>query len=257
MKPVQSVGRAHGPDSGAALLTIPKRLSLSDVTLERVIPRHIILPLCQILFVFNLKPDLDQRLTSVIVPPHLGDPITEFNLVCDLSVFGVRGVVTVGHDPFVDTKDTTGFENLEDLAVDALKGRSVAGGLDGVDWRGRTRKVDHQHTVARSPSTQEQTLALTSVKRVLPKLLAELHEIPLFEIEQMTQPSLGRVFSSTGQLEIVVIDTGNVGVGETGDLSSGTSDTTPDVEDFHSLFDTDLSSEVVFMSSELCERENE
>jgi len=73
----------------------------------------------------------------------------------------------------------------------------------------------------------------------------------------MTQPSLGRILSSTGQLEIIVIDSSDIGVGEIGDLSCGASYAATDVEDFHSLFDTDLSSEVVFMSSELCERENE
>ena len=114
-------------------LTVPQSLGLADITLEGVVPRYVILPLGEILFVLDDEPDALQRLSSVVVPPHLGNPIPELDLVCDLAVFRVGSVVTVGHDPFVNSKDTTGLEDLEDLAVDALESRSVAGSLDSVD----------------------------------------------------------------------------------------------------------------------------
>jgi hypothetical protein len=53
--------------------------------------------------------------------------------VSDLLVSRDRGVVLFGHDPLVDAGDSSRLEDLEDLRVDALKGRGVDGGLDGVD----------------------------------------------------------------------------------------------------------------------------
>jgi hypothetical protein len=120
--------------------TVPQGLGLADVTLERVVPRNVIIPLGQILLVLDHESDTLERLPGVIVPPHLGNAVTQLDLVCDLPVLRVRGVVSVRHDPFVDTEHATGLEDLEDLAVDAFKGRGVAGGLDSVDyevWRAK------------------------------------------------------------------------------------------------------------------------
>ena len=92
---------------------------------------------------------------------------------------------------------------------------------------------------------------LTGIKRVFPKLLGKFHEIPLFEIDQMTQPGLFRVFPRTGQLEIIVVDPRDPRVGKVGDLARGSTDTAPDVEDFHALFETDLGGKVVLVTSQL------
>jgi hypothetical protein len=54
----------------------------------------VILTLCEILFQFDGESDLYQGLTSVIVRPHLGDPIAQFDIVTDLPVDGVEGVVS-------------------------------------------------------------------------------------------------------------------------------------------------------------------
>jgi hypothetical protein len=97
---------------------------------------------------------------------------------------------------------------------------------------------------------------LTGIKSVLPKLLRELHKVPLFEIDQVAQPSLFRVLSSPGDLEIVVVQPGDPGVGKVGDLTGRATDTAADVEDLHTGLDTDLSGEVVFVTGELGERES-
>jgi hypothetical protein len=97
---------------------------------------------------------------------------------------------------------------------------------------------------------------LTGIESVLPKLLRELHKVALLEIDQMAQPSLFGVLSSPGDLEIVVVQPGDPGVGKVGDLTGGATDTAADVEDLHTGLDTDLGGEVVFMTSELGEWEN-
>lgn len=55
------------------------------------------------------------------------------NSVADLTVLGVVGVVVVGHQPLVNTENSTGLKDLEDLGVDTLKGGSVDGSLNSVD----------------------------------------------------------------------------------------------------------------------------
>lgn len=97
---------------------------------------------------------------------------------------------------------------------------------------------------------------LTGIKSVFPKLLRELHKVPLFEIDQVAQSSLFRVLSSPGDLEIVVVQPGDPGVGKVGDLTGRATDTAADVEDLHTGLDTDLSGEVVFVTGELGERES-
>jgi hypothetical protein len=146
-----SSGERGSLSAGNGERTVPQGLGLADVTLERVVPRNVIIPLGQILLVLDHEPDALQRLPGVVVPPHLGNPVTQLDLVRDLSVLRVRGVVSVRHDPFVDTEDTTGLEDLEDLAIDAFKGRGVAGGLDGVDYGvGRGMKISGQRTESES-----------------------------------------------------------------------------------------------------------
>lgn len=239
--------------------TVPQGLGLADITLERVVPRNVIVPLGQILLVLDHESDALQGLPGIIVSPHLGNAVTQLDLVRDLPVLRVRGVVSVRHDPFVDTEDTTRLENLEDLAIDAFKGRGVAGGLDGVDYEvGGKRRIAVNALIRCCRETHRlmRDHELTGIESVLPKLLGELHKIPLFEINQVAQSSLFRVLSSPGDLEIVVVQPGDPGVGKVGDLTGGATDTAADVEDLHTGLDTDLGSEVVFVTGELGEWES-
>lgn len=63
---------------------------------------------------------------------HLGDTIADFDTVTDLTVVGVCRVVIVGHEPFIYAENTTGLQDLKDLSIDTLKGRSVDSGFDCV-----------------------------------------------------------------------------------------------------------------------------
>lgn len=44
----------------------------------------------------------------------------------------VGRVVGIGHHPFVDAEDAAGFEDAEDLGVDAFEGGGVDGGFNGI-----------------------------------------------------------------------------------------------------------------------------
>jgi hypothetical protein len=225
----------------------------------------VILTLSQIFLQLDGESDLYQGLTSVIVRPHLGDPIAQFDIVTDLPVDGVGGVVStftfhsqrevvfskrargkrdvretalpVGHDPFVDTENTTGLEDLEDLTVDTFERRSVTSGLNSVDY-------SFQFQLSSAPSHLKKMFSKeherTCIETILPKLFAKFHKVSLPEIDQMTESSLLSVLPRTSDLEIVIVHSGDGGIGEMSDLTSGTSDTAPHVEDFHSFFKTDL-----------------
>lgn len=80
------------------------------------------------------------------------DDKTHLDSMSDFLVLRVGGVPSVSHAPFVHTKlsnplvpkrrwmltfvtyHTTRFQALENFAVDALKIRGVAGGLNGIDF---------------------------------------------------------------------------------------------------------------------------
>jgi hypothetical protein len=49
-------------------------------------------------------------------------------------------------------------------------------------------------------------------------------------------------------LVVVVVQTGDVGAGELGDLSCGSADTAANIKDLHALLDADLVCEVVLMT---------
>lgn len=102
---------------------------------------------------------------------------------------------------------------------------------------------------ARSSITQWELL--TSIERVLSESLAQLHEITLLERDLVAQTSLGGLLGSSVDLEIVVVDTDNGSIGESSNLTSGSTNTTTDIEHLHTGSDVDLSSEVVLLSCEL------
>jgi hypothetical protein len=71
------------------------------------------------------------------------------------------------------------------------------------------------------------------------------------ERDLVGKTSLGGLLGSSLDLEVVVVDTDNGSIGESSNLSSGTTDTTTDIKDLHTRSDVDLSSEVVFLSGKL------
>lgn len=91
---------------------------------------------------------------------------------------------------------------------------------------------------------------LTSIKRVLAKLLLELHEVSAHKRDLAAQTSVLGIFRRAVDLELVVVESNNFHVGETGDFEGGAADTAPDVEDTHSRTKAHLGSEVVLVTSE-------
>jgi hypothetical protein len=91
---------------------------------------------------------------------------------------------------------------------------------------------------------------IDGVKRVLPKLLSELHEVTLDELNLVLKTQVLGVLGRTTDLESVVVQTDNIDVGEPGDLSCGTPDTAPDVQNAHAGLETHLGGEVVLVTGE-------
>lgn len=64
----------------------------------------------------------------------------------------------------------------------------------------------------------------------------------------MRQALLGGVVRGALDLVVVVVEAGDVGAGELGDLAGGAANTAPDVEDLHPFLDPDLVGEVVLVA---------
>ncbi len=90
---------------------------------------------------------------------------------------------------------------------------------------------------------------LTSVKRILSKLLSKLHEVPLDERNLVLQPHLLRVFASAANLEVVVVQADDLSIRELRYLACRTTDTTANVEDTHAGLDPHFVGKVVFVAS--------
>ena len=179
----------------------------------------------------NTTSDLPLALVDALIR------LTHLDTVSDVLVLGVGSIPSIGHVPLVETEGSTWLQALVDLSVDTLEGRSVASSLNSVDWN----QLD-------SIRTRE---LLTSIEGVLSEGLAQLHEVTLLERDSVAQTSLGGLLGSSVDLEIVVVDTDNGSIGESSNLTSGSTNTTTDIEDLHTGSDVDLSSEVVFLSCEL------
>jgi hypothetical protein len=143
------------------------------VSSERVVPRDGVGALGKVLVVLELESGGLDGAESLGNLDHLGDTVTtgcglaswseikdcrlgyiHLNSVADLTVLGVVGVVVVGHQPFVDTENSTGLEDLEDLGVDTLKGGGVDGSLDSVNGVERVGRERHllDSLFSRSPA---------------------------------------------------------------------------------------------------------
>jgi len=127
---------------------------------------------------------------------------------------------------WVNTHDSSGFEHLQNLTINALETRGVDGGFDGID----------------------------RVEAVLAKDLRELHEVALDEGDLVGKARPGRVPPRAPDLEIVVVEPDDGHVRETSDLARRAPDTAPDVQDAHSRLEVHLAGEVVFVASNLHQR---
>ena len=110
-------------------------LHVSEVTTQRPVPRRGVELSrdSKVLVMLQLEPGVLHSSDSFFAAEHLCDAVALFDVETDAAVLDVVVVIGVGHQPLVDTKGTTRLEDTEDLAVNALEGGSVAGGLDGID----------------------------------------------------------------------------------------------------------------------------
>jgi hypothetical protein len=149
-------------------------------------------------------------------------------------VVGVVVVVLVRHQPLVDTEDTTGLENAEDLAVNALKRWCVNSGFDGVD--GIERVVRERHLL---PSISEEYLGCGE---------RTYHEVTLDVLELVRQTLLLGVGSGTLNLVVVVVQSNNVNTSELDDLTGGSTDTAANIQDAHVVLEVHFVGKVVLVA---------
>lgn len=88
------------------------------------------------------------------------------------------------------------------------------------------------------------------VKRILPKLLSELHEVALDELDLILKTQVLDVLGRTTDLESVVVQTDDIDVGEPGNLTRGSANAAPDVQNAHTGLETHLGGEVVLVTGE-------
>ena len=91
---------AHPPDGKI----IPGRLRFEDVTFKRIIPRHDVGTLRQVLFMFDLEADCFDSFSRLGQVAHLRDTVAQFDPMSQGLVFWVGGIPTIRHTPLVDTE---------------------------------------------------------------------------------------------------------------------------------------------------------
>lgn len=74
------------------------------------------------------------------------------------------------------------------------------------------------------------------------------HEVALDKGQLLGEALLGSVVGSTLDLVVVVVQAGDVGTSELGNLTSRATDTAADIENAHVLLDADLVGEVVLVA---------
>lgn len=124
-----ATGLGHTDESGE----VPDAAHVLELARNRVVPGGGVVAVCKILVDLELESGGLHGGKGNLDLLHVGDTITDLNAETDLTVARVVVVVSISHEPFVNTKDTAGLQDAEDLGVDALEGRSMNGGLDGVD----------------------------------------------------------------------------------------------------------------------------
>jgi hypothetical protein len=104
-----------------------------ELARERPVPWVGVVTLGKILVVLHDEASSLHGLERNLDLLHVRDTVANLDSETDLTVVGVIVVVGVGHEPLVDTENTAGLQDAENLAVNALEGRCVDSGLDGVD----------------------------------------------------------------------------------------------------------------------------
>lgn len=89
---------------------------------------------------------------------------------------------------------------------------------------------------------------INSIERVLSKLLSELHEVTFGKGDLVLETSLFGVLPSPLDLEVVVVQSDNVSVGELGNFPGGSTNTASDVEDAHTRFELHVCREVMLVA---------
>ena len=124
-----AAGLGHADESGE----VPDAAHVLELARNRVVPGSGVFAVCKILVDLELESGGLHSGNGNLDLLHVGDTITDLDAETDLTVAGVVVVVSISHEPFVNTKDTAGLQDAEDLGVNALEGRSVDGSLNGVD----------------------------------------------------------------------------------------------------------------------------
>jgi hypothetical protein len=214
---------------------ITKCADVLQLARERPVPWVRVVTLSEILVVLHDEASSLHGLERNLDLLHVGDTVTDLDSETDLTVVRVVVIVVVGHEPLVDTEHTAGLQDAEDLAVDALEGRCVDGGLDGVDCIEGV--VGERHLLV--PVSEAQ------------KLLRDesYHKVTLGELELVRQTLLLGIPSGTLNLVVVVVEANNVDAGELDNLSCRSSNTAPNIEDAHVVPQTHLMCEVVLVAS--------
>lgn len=125
--PATSLG--HTSKSGE----VPDAAHVLELTGKRPVPGVGVVTVCKILVDLKLETGSLHGSKSNLNLLHVGNTITDLDTETDLTVVGVVVVVSISHEPFVNTEDTAGLQDAENLGVNALEGRSVDGSLNGVD----------------------------------------------------------------------------------------------------------------------------
>lgn len=207
-------GVGHADDSEEVQVA----LHVAELASNGPVPGHGVVAVSKILVVEELETDVLHGSEALADGHHVGDTVADLDGKTNVTVLDVVVVVVVGHEPFIDTKDTTGLEDTVDLAIDTLELGSVDGGLNGVD--GIEGVIGEGH----------------------------LHEVALDELELAREAVTNSVVGGTVDLVVVVVEAGDVGIGELGDFARRATDTATNIENLHALLDADLGSEVVLVT---------
>ena len=137
----------------------------------------------------HLEASLHQGLIHNVGSGQVGQRVTVLDVVLDLVVLGVGGIVLVGHDPVETSEQRTGLQRLVDLSKARRLVRGVARRLHGV------RRVDGLGCEG------------------------QVHEVALLGAAQVLQAA--SLVQDVGALDLVrvVVDTDDLGAGEASDLT--------------------------------------
>ena len=207
-----SVGHADDSEEVEVALHVAK------LTGNRPVPGHGVVAGSKILVVEELETDVLHGGETLADGHHVGDTVADLDGETNVTVLDVVVVIVVGHEPLIDTENTTGLEDTVDLTVDTLELGSVDGSLDGVD--GIERVVRERH----------------------------LHEVALDELELTRETVANSVVGGAVDLVVVVVEAGDVSISELGDFARRATDTATNIENLHALLDADLGSEIVLVT---------